>query len=639
MRTQAKHNMLGKLLDGRYQVVRDLSGGGFGKTYVAQDTRRPGHPECVVKHLKPTNRDPHFLQTARRLFLSEAETLEKLGNHDQIPRLLAYFEEGEEFFLVQEFIEGHTLSAELSPGQPWPESKVVQLLQGGVEILNFVHGHGVIHRDVKPNNLIRRCSDDRLALVDFGTVKQIHTQLLDLEGLTNATVAIGTPGYMPTEQSQGKPRFNSDFYALGMIGIQTLTGLNPQQIPEDPNTGEIIWQSRVPVTDELVAVLTKMVRYHFKDRYQSATELLQALQPLVTLSLPLQAAETALSRVKRVAEETANSKESSSVLTVPLFQPASVQNTIPVAPAARLQPKEQPLSFTAKTVRLWIGIGTAVLLGAGLGYTYWQWQSDHDLAKLEQRLSSLETLKAEGNYKACREQAKKVPRNSQVYAEAQKLSDECRLAQAQQFAASDKLPEALVEVGSIEAGSPVYESAQQLSRQWSARLLAVAAQQYQQGQFDQAIAMAQKLPAESLVQAQATRQIDQWRQEWRANETRLSAAQQALDAGNWQIALNEAEQVSETPFWQEKVGPIVKRARSKIEQSSVRRAAPSPSRKGRNHRNDRVDSAAPTSGARRSESNSPPESQSPASREDDPSPAVPPPVDNTPSCPLLGVEC
>lgn len=78
--------MLGQLLDGRYQVLQILGGGGFGQAYLAQDTHRPGFPKCVVKHLKPVTRSPEFLETARRLFTSEAETLEQLGNHDQIPR-------------------------------------------------------------------------------------------------------------------------------------------------------------------------------------------------------------------------------------------------------------------------------------------------------------------------------------------------------------------------------------------------------------------------------------------------------------------------------------------------------------------------------------------------------------------------
>ncbi|MBG1270095.1 serine/threonine-protein kinase [Nostoc sp. WHI] len=274
--------MLGHLLDGRYQVLQVLGGGGFGQTYIAQDTHRPGFPKCVVKHLKPVTRSPEFLETARRLFTSEAETLEKLGNHDQIPRLLAYFEDNQEFFLVQEFIEGHTLKAELFPNQAWTEEQVIQLLQQVLGVLQFIHSHNVIHRDIKPDNIIRRQQDGKLVLIDFGAVKQVQTQLLTVAGHTGATIIIGTPGYMSTEQGQGKPRPNSDIYSLGIISIQSLTGLHPINFEEDPDTGEISWQHQTNISSELASVLSKMVLHHFKQRYQSAAEVLQMLKHLDT---------------------------------------------------------------------------------------------------------------------------------------------------------------------------------------------------------------------------------------------------------------------------------------------------------------------------------------------------------------------
>ncbi len=283
--------MIGKLLDHRYQVIRVLATGGFGQTYIARDTKRPGNPICVVKHLKPANSDPKVFDTAKRLFQSEAETLEQLGHHDQIPRLLAYFDENQEFYLVQEFVEGHPLSEELLLDQSWSEGQVIQLLQEVLSISIFVHRQGVIHRDIKPDNIIRRTSDNKLVLVDFGAVKQLRASTLQASrtlmftaaGNPSATVAIGTPGYMPTEQGQGKPRPNSDVYALGIIAIQALTGVPPMDLQEDPQTGEILWQHLVPVSEDLAAVLTKMVHYHFKDRYQSASEALQALQSFAPL--------------------------------------------------------------------------------------------------------------------------------------------------------------------------------------------------------------------------------------------------------------------------------------------------------------------------------------------------------------------
>jgi serine/threonine-protein kinase len=270
----------GQLLGGRYRVLQALGEGGLAKTYIAEDRHRPGHPKCAVKFLKPASNAPDFLPIARRLFNKEAEILEKLGQHDRIPRLLAYFEENQEFYLVQEFIEGHTLSTELLPGSCWSESKVIQMLQDVLQTLEFVHSYGVIHRDIKPNNLIRRQKDGRLVLIDFGAVKQVRDPRITTRTLlTQKTISIGTPGYMPTEQVRGKPRLNSDIYALGMVAIQALTGVDPLYLEEDTD-GEVIWQNRTEVSDELAAILTNMVRYHFKDRYQSATEVLQALQPL-----------------------------------------------------------------------------------------------------------------------------------------------------------------------------------------------------------------------------------------------------------------------------------------------------------------------------------------------------------------------
>ncbi|MBD2680582.1 MULTISPECIES: serine/threonine-protein kinase [Nostoc] len=274
--------MLGQLLDGRYQVLQVLGKGGFGQTYIAQDTHRPGFPKCVVKHLKPATRSVEFLETARRLFTSEAETLEQLGTHDQIPRLLAYFEHNQEFFLVQDYIEGHTLKAELPPNGRWTEDRVIQLLKQILGILQFIHSHNVIHRDIKPDNIIRRQQDGNLVLIDFGAVKQMETQLLTVVGHTRASIIIGTPGYMSTEQGQGKPRPNSDIYSLGIIAIQALTGIHPTNFEEDPDTGEISWQHQANVSSELAFVLSKMVLHHFKQRYQSAAEVLRVLEHLNT---------------------------------------------------------------------------------------------------------------------------------------------------------------------------------------------------------------------------------------------------------------------------------------------------------------------------------------------------------------------
>ncbi|MBD2358080.1 protein kinase [Tolypothrix sp. FACHB-123] len=323
--------MIGKLLDHRYKVIKVLATGGFGQTYIAQDTRRPGNPICVVKHLKPSSSDPRVFDTAKRLFNSEAETLEVLGQHDQIPRLLAYFDEKQEFYLVQEFIDGNTLSEELLPGQRWSETQVVQLLVEVLSILEYVHSQGVIHRDIKPDNIIRRSSDSKLVLVDFGAVKQLRTQLVTAGVQPSATIVIGTPGYMPTEQGQGKPRPNSDLYSLGIIAIQALTGVPAGALQEDPNTGELLWQHLVNVNSELAAVLTKMVRYHFKDRYQNATEALQACKQFM---IPMAVG----TKHQELQQNTSNQAQVNKTPTQALQQ-----KTVAVAPANKVAAKPIPI--------------------------------------------------------------------------------------------------------------------------------------------------------------------------------------------------------------------------------------------------------------------------------------------------------
>lgn len=269
--------ILGKQLMGRYTITKLLGAGGFGETYIAEDTQRPGNPQCVVKQLRPSSNNPKLLQLAHRLFSREAETLEKLGKHDRIPQLLAHFEEDGEFYLVQEYVSGRSLSSELPLGRNLPEAQVVNLLQQLLEILEFVHSQGVIHRDIKPSNIIVREPDQKLVLIDFGAVKEIH-HLID-EDDSVLTVGIGTQGYMPNEQCAGNPRFNSDIYAIGMTGIQALIGLPPSQLKTNVD-GEIIWQGKTPVSHALAVILNKMVCSYFKDRYQSATEVLQALAGL-----------------------------------------------------------------------------------------------------------------------------------------------------------------------------------------------------------------------------------------------------------------------------------------------------------------------------------------------------------------------
>ena len=281
--------MSDELIGGRYQVVDCLRTTVFCETYIARDTQLPGNPRCIVKKLQPQSNEKFILETARRLFDNEAKVLYKLGNHPQIPRLLAHLEVDEQFYLVQEFIEGKDLSqGEMMPGNCWNEAKVISFLREVLEILAFVHQRKVIHRDLKPSNLIRRVTDGKIVLIDFGAVKEI-TNITLTEGQGNLlTVAIGTPGYMPSEQQRGDPRLSSDIYALGMTVIQALTGFHPDQLPRDPQTGEICWRDRTRshnTNAALANLIDQMVKNDFRERYSNVNEVLRDLEN-ITQSKP-----------------------------------------------------------------------------------------------------------------------------------------------------------------------------------------------------------------------------------------------------------------------------------------------------------------------------------------------------------------
>ncbi|WP_158535143.1 serine/threonine-protein kinase [Acaryochloris thomasi] len=260
------------LLGSRYQVISQLRQGGFGYTFLAEDTHRPGSPLCVVKRLARWFSIENAEQ-AHQLFAAEAQTLEKLGEHPQIPRLLAYFEQGGEFYLVQELINGQLLTEELIECWPyWQDEKIIEFLNEMLSLLGFVHQHDVIHRDIKPDNLIRRQEDGKLVLIDFGVAKQGQ---LDNCVPGKSVNIVGTSGYAPPEQQQGCPRFNSDLYTLGMVAIEAATGCHPDRLPRT-SSGELKWRSfATKLSPWLADVLDGMIRQNAQNRYQRAQDILQ----------------------------------------------------------------------------------------------------------------------------------------------------------------------------------------------------------------------------------------------------------------------------------------------------------------------------------------------------------------------------
>ena len=238
---------------------------------------------CVIKQFSPSpaiQASTAVLQKATQLFNQEASRLFELGEHPQIPRLLAYFEQSNRLYLVQEFIDGHNLLTELQQQGAFSEQKIRELLADLLPVLKVVHESGVIHRDIKPENIMRRRKDGKLVLIDFGVSKQVTVTTPNTGGTT-----IGTPGYAPLEQLFGQVYPASDLYSLGITCICLLT----QCLPSNDGSNNLydaiehcwIWRECLPpgtsVRSSLGQVLDKLLAYAVKDRYQSAQLVLQAL--------------------------------------------------------------------------------------------------------------------------------------------------------------------------------------------------------------------------------------------------------------------------------------------------------------------------------------------------------------------------
>ncbi len=267
-----------KLFRDRYEILRIIGRGGFGVTFLAKNAVLPGNPLCVIKQLCPKVTNPQSWERACIRFQKEAKTLAHLGSHSQIPMLLDYFEANGEFYLVQEYVRGSTLAREVRRNGPKSEAAVKQFLRELLPVLQYVHKHHVIHRDIKPHNLLRCEDDGRLVLIDFGAVREelaIATESAIHQ--TASTHFVGTMGFAPPEQFSLRPVYASDIYAVGVTCLYLLTGKAPLEFDHDSITGEILWQKQVNLSAHFTEILSKMLRFDLEERFKSVNDVIWAL--------------------------------------------------------------------------------------------------------------------------------------------------------------------------------------------------------------------------------------------------------------------------------------------------------------------------------------------------------------------------
>jgi WD40 repeat protein len=310
----------------RYRPIQRLGGGGFGKTYLAEDVEK-FNAQCVIKQFAPQVQGSGALQVATRLFEDEAKRLQQLGEHPQIPTLLAYFEEAQRLYLVQQYIEGRNLWNELEAEGAFGEKKIREVLVDSLNILKSVHQHNVIHRDIKPENIIRRRFDGKLVLIDFGASKQLTATVINRPG-----TSIGSFGYAPIEQMEDREVYPaSDLYSLGVTCFHLLTGIDPWELWKKQGYGWIgNWRQQLkePVSQEFEHILDKLLQEDYQQRYQSVEEVLEDLS--IQPSLPPSVSSEILGLRDSASPKSSPLPEIVSRSQLPLSEPPAPLEIVPL---------------------------------------------------------------------------------------------------------------------------------------------------------------------------------------------------------------------------------------------------------------------------------------------------------------------
>lgn len=488
----------GRVVNNRYRIERTLGQGGFGRTYYALDSQRFSKP-VVLKEFNPISRGDYVVQKSRELFEREAATLNSL-EHPQIPRFYGWFEEEGRLFLVQEFIEGKTyhslLEERLEEGRAFSEEEVLRFLLDLLPVLDYIHAHNVIHRDITPDNIMQQDGKSKPILIDFGASRYVKSSQSQ-ENLLGT--AVGKIGFAPLEQLQTGTCFpSSDLYALAATVVVLLTGKETSELI-DPATLSWTWSGSVQVGDRLTAMLTKMLASRPEYRYQTAAEALEMAQSLVN-------------------EHRADSSNQAKYWSVSSSSSHPLPRTNP--------PKTNPW----KTMALGL-TGMVVVLGVGVGGGWWFWEqrvSRSDLTVL--------TSPEQQTYEVALEQGTQATRLFEQYPEKRSVLE----------SASSQLKEAIAQLDTLSNNSSIKRMAQETRTNF----------QQTQGKIQRRLQelLVPKSALEAAAQQAEAAQISF------ETATNLQTLQQGYDAMNDAILQLESMQSSgdaqvqvHLPLWEAKV--------------------------------------------------------------------------------------
>ena len=376
--------MSSQVLADRFEIKQQLSRTDFSTVYLASDRHNPHRPLCRITAISYSQPE-----IGRRLE-QEAQMLERLGHHPQIPELLAYFHPPQPqkqltgsslkvFYLVQDQIVGHPLSEEITPAKPLSESYVIKLLQDLLTALAFVHRQNAVHQNLHPRYLIRRASDGHIFLTQFGAMSQLAKGAIAASSQNSILVA-PQPYAAPEQMQSSSPQPASDLYALGLIAIEALTGQRHQDFVYDPVGDRLLWRQQTEVSLPLAEFIDRLVRHRWQDRFANAHE------ALITLEVENNRHQIANdSRLPTVIAapgqhyRPTQSAPPTSPLPLSPFPPSPISPS----PFSTSSPQSQPTRFPIRAALRFTTRSLAALLAIGMSVKAYQW-SEYQLSQLSQ---------------------------------------------------------------------------------------------------------------------------------------------------------------------------------------------------------------------------------------------------------------